>query len=125
MQPFETWTVLPHGKLEQIDDGLLTVVGDIPMPTGDFPRRMTVVRLADRRLVIYSAIALDEDEMQQIERFGTPAFLIVPDDIHRLDAKAWKDRYPEMKVITPAGSRDKVCEVVRVDATEIDFGDPR
>ena len=40
-----TWTVLPHGKLSQIEDNLLTVVGELPMPVGDFPRRMTVARL--------------------------------------------------------------------------------
>jgi len=43
---------LPHGKLTAIDTDILTVVGDIPMPVGDLKRRMTVVRLRDRRLVI-------------------------------------------------------------------------
>ncbi len=125
MQPFEKWTVLPHGKLEEIDEGLLTVVGDLPMPAGDFPRRMTVVRLVDGRLVIFSAISLHEDEMQALERYGTPSFLIVPNDIHRMDAKAWKDRYPSLVVVAPPGAREKVAEVVPVDASEIDFGDPR
>jgi len=55
-KPFESWTVLPHGKLTEIDDGLLTVDGQLPMPVGDFPRRMTVARLRDGRLVVYSAI---------------------------------------------------------------------
>ena len=57
-QPFQHWTVLPHGKLVQVDQNILTVVGDIPMPLMDLPRRMTVVRLVDTRLVVYSAIAL-------------------------------------------------------------------
>ena len=46
-QPFQQWTVLPHGKLVQVDDNILTVVGEIHMPLMDLPRRMTVVRLAD------------------------------------------------------------------------------
>lgn len=119
------WTVLPHGTLSKLDDNLLTVVGEIHMPIGDFPRRMTVVRLSDARLAIYSAIALDEPEMAALEAWGTPAFLVVPGDIHRMDAKIWKDRYPELFVIAPAGSRKKVEQVVRVDATEVDFGDPK
>lgn len=124
-QPFETWKVLPHGKLTAIDDNLLTVVGKLHMPLGDFPRRMTVVRLLDGRLVIYSAIALDEPEMQQLEHFGIPAFLVVPSELHRLDAKIWKQRYPRMLVLAPEGARDKVQEVVRVDASsEWDFRDP-
>jgi hypothetical protein len=118
------WTVLPHGALTHVDSNLLTVVGDLPMPAGTFPRRMTVVRLRDSRLVIYSAIALDEPEMQAIEAWGTPSFLIVPSDIHRKDAKIWKERYSGLFVIAPEGARKKVEEVVPVDATSINFEDP-
>ena len=122
---FKEWTVLPHGKLSKLDDNLLTVVGDLHMPIGDFPRRMTVVRLSDARLVIYSAIALDAEEMAALEAWGTPSFLVVPGGIHRMDAKIWKDRYPALFVVAPAGSRKKVEEVVPVDGTEVDFGDPK
>jgi hypothetical protein len=120
----ERWTVLPHGKLTRIEENILTVVGDLHMPLTHFPRRMTVVRLGDRRLVIYSAIALDEDEMQVLESYGLPAYLVVPGESHRIDAKIWKDRYPNMLVIAPEGARQKVEEVVHVDATTIDFRDP-
>jgi hypothetical protein len=123
-RPFETWKVLPHGKLTALDDNLLTVVGDLHMPLGDFPRRMTVARLQDGRLVIYSAIALDEPEMAALERFGHPTFLIVPSDRHRMDAKIWKARYPRLLVLAPEGAREKVEEVVRVDSTFFDFRDP-
>jgi hypothetical protein len=34
------------------------------MPVGNITRRMTVVRLRDGKLVIFSAIALDEVEMR-------------------------------------------------------------
>jgi len=123
-KPFTEWKVLPHSKLTAIEDDILTVVGDIPMPVGDMKRRMTVVRLRDRRLVIFSAVALDEEEMHALENFGEPAFLIVPNDHHRLDSKIWKDRYPAMQVITPQGAREEVEKIVHVDATSADFGDP-
>ena len=118
------WTVKPHGKLTRVDASILSVVGELPMPLGKFPRRMTVIRLDDSRLVIFSAIALDEHEMKAIEAFGKPSFLIVPSGIHRLDAKIWKDRYPNLCVIAPAGARRKVEEVVHVDRTSIEFADP-
>jgi len=120
----EQWKVLPHGRLTDVTEAIWTVVGEIEMPLMTLPRRMTLVRLRDGRLVIFNAIALDEEEMRRIERFGTPAFLIVPNDHHRMDAKAWKLRYPQLRVIAPAGSREKVEEAVPVDATEGDFGDP-
>jgi hypothetical protein len=102
----------------------MTVTGAVHMPVGDLPRRMTVVRLYDGRLVIFSAMSLNDEQMGVLEAFGRPASLIVPGDHHRLDARAWKDRYPLMQVLTPAGACDTVSEVVHVDATAASFDDP-
>jgi hypothetical protein len=118
------WTVMPHGPLQQIDMDLLTVAGEIVMPLGRFPRRMTVIGLSGGRTAIWSAIALGEAEMARIEALGRPSFLIVPSDAHRLDAKIWKDRYPGITVIAPSGARPGVTEVVPVDATDNALGDP-
>lgn len=123
-KPYQHWNVLPHGELAEIDAGILTVVGRLRMPLMTLPRRMTVVRLADSRLVVWSAIALDEKGMATFEAYGRPAFLIVPNDKHRLDARVWKDRYPQMQVVAPEGSRAKVANVVPVDTAAPDFGDP-
>ena len=123
-KPLQQWKVLPHGKLTKIDDNIMTVTGDIHMPLMDLPRRMTVVRLSGERLVVFSAIALDEAEMAQLEAFGRPAYLVVPSDKHRLDARIWKNRYPEMRVVAPEGARAKVAEVVPVDTTAPSFDDP-
>jgi hypothetical protein len=122
--PQQHWSVLPHEPLQALDDNILTVVGTIKMAVGDFPRRMTVVRLRDGRAVVFNGIALDEDEMRTLEDFGEPTFLIVPSDRHRLDAKIWKDRYPAIKVITPEGARAKVEKLLPVDASGVTFSDP-
>ena len=109
----EKWEVMPHGPLEEADDGILTVAGEIEMPLGHFPRRMTVVALKGGRTAIYSAIALDEPEMARIEKMGQPSILIVPSDAHRMDAKIWKQRYPELRVMAPPGARESVAEGCR------------
>ena len=121
--PLEHWKVLPHGSLTAIDDNVWTVTGTIHMPVGDFERRMTVVRLRNAGLVVYSAIALDEDEMARLDAFGSVAWLVVPGDDHRLDAKIWLQRYPTTHVAAPAGARNKALEVVPVESTSPDFGD--
>jgi hypothetical protein len=123
-KPLQQWKVLPHGELTRIDDNMMTVTGDIHMPLMDLPRRMTLVRLSDGRLVVFNAIALDEGEMSQLEAFGRPAYLVVPSDKHRLDAKIWKIRYPEMRVVTPEGSRAAVAKLVPVDTSAPRFDDP-
>lgn len=119
----QQWKVLPHGKLVELEPGILTVTGTIRMPLMDLPRRMTVARLSGGRLVVFSAIALDDSSMQTLESYGRPAFLVVPSHKHRLDAKIWKDRYPAMVVVTPEGSRKKVEEVLPVDTSEPRFED--
>jgi hypothetical protein len=122
-RPFQKWTVLPHGRVSKIDENILTVTGQIRMPLMNLPRRMTVVRLSGSRLIVFSAIALDDDEMASLEEFGRPAFLIVPSDKHRLDAKIWKNRYPQMQVIAPQGARAKVERIVPVNTVTPDFDD--
>jgi len=122
-QVHQDWTVLPHRQLREVDDGILTVEGDIPMPLGNFPRRMTVVRLVRNRTAVFSAIALREKAMKTVEALGKPAFLIVPNGHHRLDAPAWKKRYPRLRVLGPPGARDSVAKAVPVDATDDVIGD--
>jgi hypothetical protein len=117
------WTVMPHGPLLELDEGLWTVTGEIKTPLTRMERRMTVVRLASGELVIYSAIALDEIAMSKLEAAGRPAFLIVPGKFHRLDAGAWKRRFPAIQVIAPFAAREAANEAAPVDATDIDFRD--
>jgi hypothetical protein len=120
-----SWKVRPHGTLTEIDDGILTVTGTIEMPLMQLPRSMTLVRLADGRLVVFSAIALDEAGMKTIEEYGEPAWMVVPNDHHRLDAAAWKERYPKLRVVAPEGALKKVAEAVAVDTSAPRFGDPK
>lgn len=120
----EKWEVGPHGPLVDIDEGLMTVEGEIVMPLGRFPRRMTVIALEGGGTAIWSAIALHEPEMERIESLGTPRFLIVPNQAHRLDSRIWKRRYPGMQVLAPPSGRNKVAEAVPVDATVDIIGDP-
>lgn len=105
----------PYQPIQKVEENLWTVDGEIRIPGGIFPRKMTLVRLADRRLAIHSAIPLNEADMQEIERWGEPAFCIIPNQRHRLDAPAFKQRYPKLKVVCPTAVRRRVERVVRVE----------
>jgi hypothetical protein len=113
------WKVLPHGPLERLSENLWWVQGSLPRMS--LKRAMTIARIADGRLVIHNAIALQEPAMRELEVFGTPTFLVVPNRWHRLDALAYKRRYPQLKVYAPRGSRAQVEEVLPVDGTFEDF----
>jgi hypothetical protein len=112
---FDSWNVFPHRPLEKLTENLWRVEGDIP--NGDGTRVMTLARLKDGRLVIHNAIALEEPLMKEIESFGTPAAIVVPNGFHRLDAKVYKQRYPDAKIYCPKAAKKKVSQVVPVDGT--------
>jgi hypothetical protein len=88
------WKVLSHGEIEKLEPNLWRVVGTLPGM--GLKRVMTLVRLDDGRIVVHSAIALDQASMAEIEAWGTPAVLLVPSRYHRLDAPAYLDRYPNL-----------------------------
>ena len=113
------WQVRDHGPLVTLADNLLWAQGTLPGMS--LKRTLVVVRLADGKLVIHNGIALDAARMAELERFGTPAYLIVPSAIHRLDAPAYKRRYPSLRVFAPKGSRKRVEEQIAVDGVYEDF----
>jgi hypothetical protein len=116
---YDTWKVLPHRPLEKLAASVWRVEGDLEgMP---LKRVMTIARRADGAVVVHNAIALEEDAMKEIEAWGAPAYLLVPNGYHRLDARVFKDRYPAMKVYCPRGARAKVEQVVKVDGAYEDF----
>lgn len=110
-----TWAVHPHGDLLELADGLWVVTGS--MPGSGLPRNMVVFRLPQGGLLIHSAVNLDRTHMDQLEALGHPSVLVVPNGLHRLDAPAWKERYPDVVVVAPAGSRRQVEKVIGCDAT--------
>jgi hypothetical protein len=113
------WKVLDHEPIVKLAENLWWVRGAVPGMS--LKRVMTVARLGDGRLVLHSPIALEAPAMAELEAFGRPAFILVPNGGHRLDAPAYKQRYPEAHVLAPRGSRDKVAEVVTVDGGYEDF----
>jgi hypothetical protein len=117
--PSPGWRVLSHGPIEKLAENLWRVEG--ALPNMSLRRVMTVVRMRDGALVIHSAIALQESAMRELEAFGTPTYLIIPNRGHKLDAAAYKARYPALRVYTPKGGRETVEQVVHVDGGYEDF----
>jgi hypothetical protein len=112
---FTEWTVLPHDPIEKVADNLWRVQGT--MNDGKIQRQMVLARMKDGRVIVHNAIALNDADMKQLEAWGKPSVLFVPNSFHRQDALIWKKRYPDITVVAPAGSKKGVAKVVPVDAT--------
>lgn len=110
---YTTWTVLPHDPIEKLGSNLWRVSAMMG-PKGP-QRSMAVARRQDGDLVIYNGIALDEPAMAELEAFGRPAYLVVPNPFHRQDAFIYKQRYPQIKVVAPKGAAKGAAKAVPVD----------
>ncbi len=71
------------------------------------PRYMTIHRLPDGRLILYSVIAMHEAGMRALEALGTPAIMIMPHDRHQMDAPFYKRRYPNLRVLAPSTEKPR------------------
>jgi len=126
-KPSGIWQVLPHGLLTRLADNVYTVNGRLDTLLGETTRRMTVVRLSGRRLALFNAIALREEEMEKLEALGKPTYLIAPRGARRLDVDAWLTRYPRLELVDPPHARSKLSDVAGWGSDEpaVDLGDPR
>ena len=109
------WTIQPYRPILEVEDNLWTVDGDIRMPGGVIPRKMVLIKFSDGRVAMHSPICLNDADMDTIESWGELAFCLVPNGFHRLDTPAFKQRYPNLKVLCPDPIRGRVAKVVRVD----------
>jgi hypothetical protein len=109
------WTIQPYRPILEVEDNLWTVDSDIRMPGGVIPRKMVLIKFNDGRIAIHSPICLSDADMATIESWGELAFCLVPNGFHRLDTPAFKQRYPNLKVLCPDPIRARVAKVVRVD----------
>jgi hypothetical protein len=115
------WTVLDHGPLERLANNIWWVSGALPGMS--LKRTMTVVRRADGSLLLHSPIALDDTRRRELEALGPVSVVVVPNAGHRLDAPAYKLRYPNVVTFCPSGGRSKIAEVVAIDGTYRDYAD--
>jgi hypothetical protein len=114
--PNRLWTVTRHDPIAKLEDNLWAVEADIP---GAIPirRRASFVKLGDGRLVVHNAVPLEDAAQAEVERWGEPAFLVLPNRFHCIDAHAYKERYPRLRVVCPEAQRRYISERVAVDGT--------
>ncbi len=76
--------------------------------------RMTVIRLAKDELVIISPIQLTPQLIADLEELGTVTYIIAPNRYHHLFAAAFKQQYPQAKLLAAVGLAEK-CPHLPID----------
>lgn len=114
-----SWTSDHHDPIEELTENLWRIEG--PLPNVQLRRVMTAAKRNDGDVVVHSAICLQEQAQQRLEAWGRVGYIVVPNRFHRMAAPAYRERYPDAKVVCPAGARKHVEKVVAVDMTYEEF----
>jgi hypothetical protein len=94
--------IFPYAAPVNLAPNLWQLTGSLAIPV---PRNMTIVRDAHGNLVLYSVIALHEDDMRALEALGRPAVMVIPHRRHQMDAPFYKARYPGLRVLAADPTR--------------------
>jgi len=71
-------------------------------------RNMGVFRLSDKGLLLNSVVALDDAGLASLTALGKPEIMLVPHAKHSMDAAFYKQRFPDLIVVTPDDSKAEV-----------------
>jgi hypothetical protein len=93
-----TNVIYPYHPLKSLAANLWQVEGTL---ANGLPRNMTVYRLPDGRLLLYSVVAMQAADLEALEKLGRPAILVMPHDRHQMDAPFYKQRYPDLRILAP------------------------
>lgn len=90
--------IYPYHPPQSLAPNLWQVEGTL---ANGLPRNMTVYRLPEERLLLYSVVAMRDEDMEALEKLGRPAIMVMPHDRHQMDAPFYKRRYPDLRVLAP------------------------
>jgi hypothetical protein len=95
-------------RLQQIGDEIWIADGPVvDFHSFPYPTRMVVVRLAGRRLWVWSPIALDPPLRAEVESLGDCAHLVSPNKLHHLFLAQWAAAWPNAEIWVPKGIPEK------------------
>jgi hypothetical protein len=111
-------TLKPAADEVWIVDGPVIRFG-LPWPKVPFPTRMTVIRLASRRLLVHSPTPLSPALRDEIADIGEPAFIVAPNRIHYWWVPQWSQAYPEAIVYLAPRVREQAKGCIDFPAREL------
>jgi len=115
---------LADNKIEQFGADIWIASGPNVEAFGfHYPTRMTVIRLSNGDLFIWSPISLSEDICAEIDALGPVRHIVAPNSLHHLSLPQWQAAYPGAKTYAAPKLREKRKDI-RFDADLGDRPDP-
>jgi hypothetical protein len=102
-----------NGQLVPFAEGVWTATIPASILGMKLSATMTILRLADGRLLVYSPVKMDESGYESVRQIGQVAHLYAPNLFHHTYLKEWAALFPEARVHGPHGL-EKKCPGVEV-----------
>lgn len=77
-----------------------------------YPTRMTVIKLSDGSLFIWSPIELSDNLRAAVDAIGAVRHIVASNSLHHLFLTQWKQAYPAAKLYAPPGLRRKRADII-------------
>lgn len=77
-----------------------------------YPTRVTVIRLSDGNLFVWSPIELSDKLRATVDAVGEVRHIVAPNSLHHLFLTQWKRAYPAAKLYAPPGLRKKRADII-------------
>lgn len=108
-------------QLVKVAQGLFCAESEMKMPGGvRMNTRMTVLRLANGKVIVHSPIRLDDALARSIDALGEVACIVAPNRMHHLFFGPCAERWPVAKTFGPPGLAEKV-PTLRIDEVLTDM----
>lgn len=91
--------------MRSLDDGIWVVERPFKLFGAEFGNRMTVIRLADDKLLLHSPVSLDPQLRQEVEALGQVEYLLTPNSFRGLHIGQWSATYPHALVFDACDDR--------------------
>lgn len=85
-----------------------------------FPTRMTVIRLSDGALFVHSPTPLAPELKQEVDKKGTPRWIVGPNRIHYWWLPEWQNAYPEAAIYLAPRIRKQAGRHIDFPAHDLD-----
>jgi glyoxylase-like metal-dependent hydrolase (beta-lactamase superfamily II) len=109
--------------LTNLAPGVWVADGQFTNELGTVTSRMTVVRMADGRVVVHSPVPIDAKLRTAVGGLGPVAALIGPNVFHHQFLSEWKEAFPDAKLFCAPGLEAKRSDI-RFDGILDDAGAP-
>lgn len=95
-------------ELLKIDENIWVLGQPLKFPGfGNIGTRMTVIRLKDEGLMIISPIGLTPAIEEQLQKLGTPRYIVSPNSLHHLFVGNYKNAFPQAILFAPKSVQAK------------------